>query len=100
VNGQFEYPSNLSKFSVYSPSEKVQLCEVKSADAAYVDYAVNIAHKTFESGVWSRSDVRARAVVLNNIAIKLRENIPRLAKMEVAQTGRAIRYIRFDNILK
>lgn len=64
---------------------------MKSADAEYVDYAVSVAQKTFESGVWSRCDVRERANVLNKIAAKLRENIPRLAKMEVAQTGRAIR---------
>ena len=43
------------------------------------------------SGVWSRADVRERAKVLNNIAAILRENIPRLAEMEVYQTGRAIK---------
>ena len=53
--------------------------------------AVNIAQDTFESGVWSRADVRQRAEVLNKIAANLRLNISRLAKMEVHQTGRAIR---------
>lgn len=100
VNGEFQYPSNLSNFPVHSPSEQVQLCQVTSADVAYVDYAVNVAHQTFQSGVWSRSDVRARAVVLNKIAIKLRENIPRLSKMEVAQTGRAIRSFFSNHVLQ
>ena len=54
---------------------------------------MNVANDTYNSGVWSRSDVRQRATVLNKIAVKLRENIPRLAKLEVAQTGRAIRYV-------
>lgn len=93
VNGNFEFPEHLktNTFAVTSPSTSQHLCEVISADKEYVDRAVNIAHTTFESGVWSRSDVRHRAEVLNKVAANLRLQIPRLAAMEVHQTGRAIR---------
>lgn len=53
--------------------------------------AVELANRTYESGVWSNMDIRARAKVLNKIAEGLREEIPRLALMEVYQTGRAVR---------
>jgi acyl-CoA reductase-like NAD-dependent aldehyde dehydrogenase len=97
VNGAFEFPSSLKTFPVHSPATLDHLCHVKSADPEYVDYAVNIAQSTFESGVWSRADVRFRANVLNKIATRLRENIPRLARLEVAQTGRALRSTSSSN---
>ena len=43
------------------------------------------------TGVWSKSDVRHRAKVLNNVAEELRKEIPRLIELEVWQTGRAKR---------
>jgi len=91
VNGQYHFPENLKSFAVKSPATQQHLCSVASADSAYVDHAVSIAHETFLSGKWSRSDVRYRAEILNRIAVELRKNIPRLAAMEVSQTGRAIR---------
>jgi acyl-CoA reductase-like NAD-dependent aldehyde dehydrogenase len=93
VNGKYEIPSNLPTFDVHSPANQLHLCSVVSANADYTDRVVLQAQKNFESGVWSRSDVRLRANVLNNIAKNLRLNIPRLAEMEVAQTGRAIRCV-------
>ena len=62
-----------------------------STNDLLVNQAAMAAHDIFESGVWSRADVRHRAKVLNTIASKLRENIPRLALLEVSQTGRAVR---------
>jgi acyl-CoA reductase-like NAD-dependent aldehyde dehydrogenase len=103
VNGRYELPGQLESFPVHSPATLDHLCNVKSADADYVAHAVDIAHQTFESGVWSRSDVRLRADVLNKIAASLRTNIPRLAQLEVAQTGRAIKSVKnrlsFDNLI-
>ncbi len=62
-----------------------------AADENAVMNAVHTAHAAYESGVWSRADIRHRAKVLNEIAAELRRQIPRLAEMEVLQTGRAIR---------
>jgi aminomuconate-semialdehyde/2-hydroxymuconate-6-semialdehyde dehydrogenase len=93
VNGKYDLSSSqLDKFPVHSPATLEHLCDVISTDPEYVNDTVEIAQKTFDSGVWSRSDVRFRATVLNNIATNLRANIPRLAQLEVAQTGRAIKY--------
>lgn len=91
VNGKYDYPSKLDNFPVFSPATTQPLCSIAQVDEEYVNYAVDVAQQTFESGVWSRSDVRLRATVLNTIAANLRKNIPKLAQLEVAQTGRAIR---------
>jgi len=94
IDGTFVKPEGLSKFSVEAPATGEHLCDVYSADEKIVNIACNTAQETFEDGVWSRIDVRERAKVMNNIAVLLRENIPHLAEMEVAQTGRAVREMK------
>ncbi|TLD34645.1 aldehyde dehydrogenase-like protein [Venturia nashicola] len=56
-----------------------------------VTAAISVAHKTFESGVWSRAPRNKRADVLEEIADVLTANIRDLVALEVRQTGRAIR---------
>ena len=93
INGK-EQPVDLLKqktFEVENPATGEILCRVASADAGIVNSTVDLAHDVYQSGIWSRSDVRHRARVLNKMADLLRQNIPRLAEMEVAQTGRAKR---------
>lgn len=86
--------SSMPSFEVENPATGAVLCKVFSADAKIVNEACEVAHQAFESGVWSRSDVRHRAKVLQRIADDLRAEIPRLAEMEVAQTGRAVREMK------
>lgn len=64
---------------------------VLSSDASTIDLAVQTAENVFQSGVWSKSDVRYRAQIMNAIAMALRADLNRLAEMEVAQTGRSVR---------
>lgn len=45
-------------------------------------------------GIWSKSDVRDRSKVLFKIADNLRQQIPRLAEMEVQQTGRPVKEMK------
>lgn len=92
VNGKYDLSPSLDTFPVHSPATLQHLCDVVAADQEYANRTVEIAQETFQSGIWSRSDVRLRATVLNNIAASLRAHIPRLAQLEVAQTGRAVRY--------
>ena len=94
VNGKEVFPTNSKYFDVHAPATGVKLCSVAAYDKLSVNDAIDIAHKTHESGVWARADVRDRAKVLNKMAENLRANIPRLADMEVAQTGRAVREMK------
>ncbi|KAE9994099.1 hypothetical protein EG327_001497 [Venturia inaequalis] len=62
-----------------------------TADISDVNAAVEVAHKTFTSGIWSRAPRNVRADVLEKIADLLTANITELIALEVRQTGRAIR---------
>ena len=94
IDGKYVFPESHSSFSVEAPATGQHLCDVVSADEAIVNNACEVAQRTYESGVWSRMDVRQRAKIMTDIAEKLRENIPPMADMEVAQTGRAVREMR------
>lgn len=95
VNGKEVFPTTNAKyFDVHAPATGVKLTSVVAYNKEHVNEAIDIAHKTHESGVWARADVRERAKVLNKCAENLRANIPRLADMEVAQTGRAVREMK------
>lgn len=94
VNGKEIYPSHDKYFDIESPATGQIITKCISANTTDVNDAIEIAQKTFNSGVWSRIDVRERAKVLNTIAVNLRNDIPRLADMEVAQTGRAVREMK------
>ena len=91
VDGKLVHPEGCKYFDVKSPANLQYLSKVVSASPADVNNAVEVAQKAFDSGVWSRMDVRERSKILYKIADNLRANIPRLAEMEVEQTGRAVR---------
>jgi acyl-CoA reductase-like NAD-dependent aldehyde dehydrogenase len=94
INGKEVLPEGAEFFPVLAPATDEVLCSVVAGDSALMADAVDVADKTFKSGVWSRSDVRYRANVLNGIASSLRAAIPELLEMEVAQTGRATREMK------
>lgn len=75
-----------------SPSSNLlTLCRCHSASDDDVELAVQLAHTTFKSGVWSKSSRHHRADVLDKAAALLSQHLPNLIPLEVAQTGRAIR---------
>jgi len=94
INGREVFPTGAGTFDVENPATGAHLCRVTSVDKKTVGEACELAHDVYQSGVWSRSDVRHRAAVMNKIAIDLRANINDLAEMEVAQTGRAVREMK------
>jgi acyl-CoA reductase-like NAD-dependent aldehyde dehydrogenase len=91
IDGKEYFPENSTFFDVESPATSKILCNIVAADTTTVNRAIKNADDVFKNGTWSKIDVRERAKVLNQIAINLRSNIPRLANLEVAQTGRAVR---------
>ena len=76
VNGRQHLPIGGEKFTVQNPATATPICTVSSASLVDVDHAINVAQDTFQSGVWSRMDVRDRSKILFKIAHNLRENLP------------------------
>ncbi len=50
--------------------------------------ALHAAKTSFDSGIWSKSDVRDRANVLNKAAGELSKRVKEFAELESLQTGR------------
>jgi phenylacetaldehyde dehydrogenase len=94
IGGKEVFPKNGATFNVEDPATGKHLCKVASVNKVTVNQACLVAQEVYQSGKWSRSDVRERARVLNKIAVDLRANINDLAEMEVAQTGRAVREMK------
>ncbi|KAI6898527.1 aldehyde dehydrogenase [Hortaea werneckii] len=72
--------------------EAFAFCHAASAED--VEDAIQVAHKTFQSGDWSRADRHHRADVLEKAAALLTQNLDDLIAIEVQQTGRAIREMK------
>lgn len=94
TNGKIIFPSGCQYFDVNEPATGNHLCKVVSSSQEDVASAINVAYETFVDGIWSRSDVRKRSSVLYKIADNLRQELPRLAEMEVLQTGRPLKEMK------
>jgi acyl-CoA reductase-like NAD-dependent aldehyde dehydrogenase len=83
--------ADASRLAVEDPATGEIFAHCHAASAADVEEAVEIAHKVFKSGVWSKAPRHVRADTLDRIAELLTKDISRLIELEVRQTGRAKR---------
>ncbi|KAH9850759.1 aldehyde dehydrogenase [Lenzites betulinus] len=82
------------EIAVTNPANGELLSTIISASEEDVQSAVYSAHEAYKAGAWSRAPASQRAAVLSNLARELEERVPDLARVETAQTGRAIREMR------
>ncbi|KAL1605465.1 hypothetical protein SLS59_003267 [Nothophoma quercina] len=90
VEGE-EVAGNAERLDIEDPATGEIFAECHAASADDVEHAVQVAQKTFKSGVWSRAPRHVRAETLDRIAELLTKNMRSLIDLEVRQTGRAIR---------
>ncbi|CCC07830.1 unnamed protein product [Sordaria macrospora k-hell] len=76
---------------VENPATGEIIAHCHSASQEDVVSAVELAHATYKSGVWSRAPRHARAEVLERAASLFETQITALIEIEVEQTGRAVR---------
>lgn len=74
-----------------NPATGEIIAHCHSASQEDVVSAVELAHATYKSGVWSRAPRHVRAEVLERAASLFETHLATLVEIEVAQTGRAIR---------
>jgi delta 1-pyrroline-5-carboxylate dehydrogenase len=94
VGGAYKVPEGAKFFDVENPAKAEVIGRCVAATAADVHDAIERSHRVFQSGEWSRADVRHRANVLQSIATLLRQNLGELADLEVLQTGRSVREMK------
>ncbi|KAH7116262.1 betaine aldehyde dehydrogenase [Dendryphion nanum] len=93
VGGE-ERAGRAEQLPIEDPATGETIAHCHSASSDDVDDTVQLAHKTFKSGVWSKAPRHVRADVLDKISELLVANLPRLIDLEVWQTGRAIREMK------
>lgn len=81
----------LKSIPIEDPSTGTIFAHCHSASPEDVNDTILLAHKTFQSGIWSRSLRHHRADILDRCATLLATALPQLITLEVQQTGRAIR---------
>jgi betaine-aldehyde dehydrogenase len=80
----------------FSPSSGELTATYAAGAAADVDRAVQAARAAFDSGAWSSLPGAERGRLLSAVAARIRDEAERLARIEVAETGKTIRTARAD----
>lgn len=86
--------SHQCRIAIEDPSTGKTIATCQSASPEDIDDVVQLAHRVFKAGTWSKAPRHVRADVLDKIAELLTANLPRLIDLEVLQTGRAIREMK------
>ncbi|WP_026554464.1 aldehyde dehydrogenase [Arthrobacter sp. 35W] len=90
IDGGFRTARSGETFPTVSPRDGSMTAQVASAGEADVDDAVTAAHRSFEAGVWSRTDRRHRQQVLTRLADLILANAEELALLESTDSGHPI----------
>ena len=90
INGEYTDAVSNETFECLSPVDGRLLGKVASCDAADAQRAVEVARKTFESGVWSRLAPAKRKAAMIRFADLLKQNAEELALLETLDMGKPI----------
>ncbi|MFD1198398.1 aldehyde dehydrogenase [Brucella gallinifaecis] len=89
IGGKWVEPKSGRYFENTSPVNGQVLCEVARSEAADVEAALDAAHAAKDA--WGKTSPAERAVILNKIADRIEENLPKLAAAETWDNGKPIR---------
>lgn len=89
IGGDWVEPKSGRYFDNISPINGQVLCQVARSEAADVEAALDAAHAAKDA--WGKTSVAERALILNKIADRIEENLPKLAAAETWDNGKPIR---------
>lgn len=97
INGEYRDARSGQTFDTIDPSTNRKLASVARADELDVKDAIEVAQRTFESGVWSKMSVDDRAKILCRMSDLVLERLDELALVETLDVGKPIKESRdFD----
>lgn len=97
INGEYVDPISKETFETIDPSTNLKLASVANAGEQDVNRAIDVAQRTFESGVWSQMSVDDRAKILCKMSDLVMERVDELALVETLDVGKPIKESRgFD----
>ncbi|CRK82802.1 aldehyde dehydrogenase family protein [Neobacillus massiliamazoniensis] len=96
IDGKWITSISGEKREVKNPANGKVIALAAEGTAEDTIYAISIARKTFESGVWSTLPFKARANYLNKIANLLEENAEEIAMLETLNNGKMLLAAKTD----
>lgn len=97
INGDYIDAVSGETFDTIDPSTNKKLASVAKAGVEDAKHAIDVAQKTFESGVWSEMPVVERTKILVRMSELVMEKVDELALVETLDVGKPIKESRgFD----
>ncbi len=91
INGEYTDAISGETFDTIDPSTNQKLATVANAGEQDVQRAIEVAQRTFESGVWSEMPVDERAKILCKMSDLVMERVEDLALVETMDVGKPIK---------
>ncbi|MDP4164620.1 MAG: aldehyde dehydrogenase [Bacillota bacterium] len=97
INGEYVKAISGETFDTINPATNQKLASVASANEQDVERAIQVAHRTFDSGLWSKMSVDERSKILCRMSDLIIERVNELALLETLDVGKPIKESRdFD----
>lgn len=97
INGEYKDSFSGETFDTVNPATNEKLASVAQANVEDANYAIEVAQKTFESGIWSEMPVAERSRILCKMSDLVMERVDELALVETLDVGKPIKESRgFD----
>ena len=90
IDGKYKDSISGKSFDNFSPIDGKFINQISYSQNDDVDLAVNVARKTFETGIWSKADPSFRKKVLLNFADLLEKHQLELALLDTIDVGKTI----------
>lgn len=97
INGEYREPISGEYFDTIDPATNKKLASVAKANEQDANHAIEVAKRTFDSGVWSGKSVAERSRILCKMSDLIMERVDELALVETLDVGKPIKESRgFD----
>ncbi|WP_442599765.1 aldehyde dehydrogenase [Neobacillus sp. D3-1R] len=97
INGEYKDSISGETFDTVDPATNQKLASVAKANEQDTKQAIEVAQKTFESGIWSELPVAERSKILCRMSDLVMERVDELALVETLDVGKPIKESRgFD----
>jgi aminomuconate-semialdehyde/2-hydroxymuconate-6-semialdehyde dehydrogenase len=97
INGEYKDSITGETFDTIDPSTNQKLASVAKANEQDAKHAIEVARRTFDSGIWSEMPVAERSKILCRMSDLVLKRVDELALVETLDVGKPIKESRgFD----
>ncbi|WP_017381891.1 aldehyde dehydrogenase [Paenisporosarcina sp. TG-14] len=97
IDGKYVESLSGETFDTINPATNRKLATVANGGKEDAKWAIDVAQRTFASGVWSKMSIEERSRILCKMADLIMENVDKLAYVETLDVGKPIKESRgFD----